>query len=113
MLTELTAADFQASVLEEKELPVLVDFFSPTCGPCQAMMPTLRYLAEDKLLGKVKVFKVNVDMNMGVADEYGIRKLPTLVFFQDGVEITRIFGAKRSSEIISTLEDSGLCARSG
>ena len=79
---EINERNFKQEV-EEQALPVLVDFWAPWCGPCLMMAPVLEEL-ERGWQGKIKVGKVNVDENSGLASRYGVMSIPTLVLFKDG-----------------------------
>ena len=79
---EINEGNFKQEV-EEQTLPVLVDFWAPWCGPCLMMAPVLEEL-EKEWQGKIKVGKVNVDENSGLASRYGVMSIPTLVLFKDG-----------------------------
>jgi thioredoxin 1 len=69
----------------------LVDFWAPWCGPCRALAPSLERLAA-AFSGRAKVGKVEVDQNPELAERFGVRSIPTLVFFRDGREVDRIVG---------------------
>jgi len=77
---------FDQDVLNS-EVPVLVDFWAPWCGPCRAMAPTVDAVA-DEYLGKIKVGKLNTDDNPGTASRYQIRGIPTLLLFKGGKVVT-------------------------
>ncbi len=83
--------DFQSVVLES-DLPVLVDFWAPWCGPCLMMAPTLDELA-DEYDGKVKFAKLNTDDNHDTATKYGIMGIPTIKIFKGGEEVGSMSGA--------------------
>jgi thioredoxin 1 len=85
-----TDQNFEKEVLKS-EMPVLVDFWAPWCGPCQMVSPLIEELAKE-VEGKVKVGKLNVDENPQVATKYGIMSIPTVIFFKEGQEVTRQIG---------------------
>ena len=86
-----TDSTFEKEVVQS-QLPVLVDFWAPWCGPCRYLAPSVEQLAKE-YAGKVRVVKVNTDENPGWATKLGIRGIPTLVYFQDGQEVHRTVGA--------------------
>lgn len=90
-LLQLTDDNFKSEVLDS-ELPVLVDFWAPWCGPCKMIGPIVEEMAKefDK---KLKVGKVNVDDNSKSATQYGIMSIPTLVFFKNGKIMDQTVGA--------------------
>lgn len=90
-VTHVTDGSFQEEVLSS-DLPVLVDFWAPWCGPCRALSPVLDQLAEE-YDGKVKIVKVNSDEAIETAAAHRVRALPTLVVFKGGSENGRIVGA--------------------
>ena len=83
----ITPANFESEVINSN-IPVLVDFWAAWCGPCQVMNPIVAKLAED-WQGRVKVGKASVDDNEDIATEYNIRAIPTIIIFQNGVEVER------------------------
>jgi thioredoxin 1 len=88
---EGTDTNFDQEVLKS-DIPVLVDFWAPWCGPCRMVSPLVDELAEE-LTGKIKVVKVNTDENQEVAVKYGIRSIPTLGIFKDGNIVDGVIGA--------------------
>jgi thioredoxin 2 len=88
---ELGEAQFEAFV-QRTELPVLVDFWAPWCGPCRAMAPHFERAAQE-LKDRVRLVKVNTEQAQGLAARYGIRAIPTLVLFRNGAEAKRASGA--------------------
>ena len=84
-------SDFQKEVLESN-IPVVVDFWAPWCGPCQIVSPIIEELAGD-YAGKVKFAKLNTDESQEIAVKYGIMGIPTLKIFKDGKEINSMSGA--------------------
>lgn len=101
-VTEIKEADFQELVLNS-ELPVLVDFWAPWCGPCRMVAPVVAEIAE-KYDGKVTVFKLNTDENPQIASQYGIRSIPTLIIFKDGEKKETVVGAVPKSTLAEHLE---------
>jgi thioredoxin 1 len=89
--SEISDADFQKSVLES-DIPVLVDFWAPWCGPCLAVAPTLDALAGE-YQGKVKIAKMNVDENANTPASFGVRSIPFMVMFKGGKVVDSLVGA--------------------
>ena len=92
-----TDASFEADVLKSVE-PVVVDFWAEWCGPCKMIGPSLEEIATE-LKGKVKIVKLNVDENPGVAGKLGIRSIPTLMMFKDGKLSSQKVGAAPKGEL--------------
>ena len=87
----VTDADFETQVLQN-DLPVVVDFWAPWCGPCKMVAPILDKLA-DEYSGKVLVAKVNTDEHQQFMMQFGVQGIPTMIFFKDGKLIHRQVGA--------------------
>jgi thioredoxin 1 len=88
---EITEANFQKTVLGSDK-PFLVDFWATWCGPCLAIAPHVEALA-DANVGKLEVGKVNIDDHPGVAGQFGVRSIPTLILFKGGKPVDQIVGA--------------------
>jgi thioredoxin 1 len=95
-------ASFSTEVLAS-DLPVLVDFWAPWCGPCRMVTPVVDALSAD-YAGRVKVVKLNTDENPTTATHYGITSIPTLMVFKQGEKVDTVFGAVPRQTLTSTLE---------
>ncbi len=100
-IIEVTDSSFEQEVLKS-DLPVLVDFWAPWCGPCRAIAPVVEELSGD-YQSKLKVVKCNVDDNPKVPGKYGIRAIPTLIIFKDGNVSDQITGAVAKTQIAAAI----------
>jgi thioredoxin 1 len=96
-LADISDANFEDKVLKA-DMPVLVDFWAPWCAPCRIVSPAVEEIA-DAMEGSIRVCKVNVDENPVAAQTYGIRAIPTLIFFSGGREAARMVGVRPKDEI--------------
>ena len=100
---EFKENSFQIDVLDSSK-PVLVDFWAEWCGPCKMLTPTINEIA-DEFSGKAIIGKLNVDENPAIASDYGIRSIPSLLFFKGGKVQKQIMGAVSKSDIEKALND--------
>lgn len=103
-LMDVTAGNFETAVIEESfRRPVLVDFWADWCGPCKMLMPVLAKLA-DAYGGKFRVAKVNSDQQQGLASQFGVRSLPTVMCFRNGQVVDQFMGVQPESTIRAMID---------
>lgn len=102
-IVTITDSNFKSEVLDADQ-PVLVDFWAAWCGPCRQIAPIIEDLA-DEFEGRAKVGKVNVDNNPQVAQQFGVRSIPTLLFFKDGEVAEQLVGAMAKRPLKKKLEE--------
>ena len=90
-------ADFETTVVQS-DIPVLVDFWAPWCGPCKMIAPILDEIAPE-FAGKAKTVKINVDDNQLVAGQFGVRSIPTLLLFKNGQLVATQVGALPKNQL--------------
>ena len=103
MVSEVTDQNFEEAVLKS-DIPVVVDFWAPWCGPCRMIAPITEKLAEE-FDGRVKFCKLNVDQNNQTAVKYQIMSIPLLIFFKDGEKVDESLGAVPEAMIRPKVEN--------
>jgi thioredoxin 1 len=101
-VTHVTDSNFQAEVIES-EVPVLVDFWAPWCGPCRMVAPVLEEIASEKG-DALKVVKLNTDENQQTALAYEVLSIPTLILFKNGAIAKKVVGAYPKRRLEAELE---------
>lgn len=102
MIKHATDLTFQDEVLNS-DTPVLVDFWATWCGPCKMLAPVIEEVSNN-LDGKVKVVKIDVDENPGVAGQFGISSIPTMILFNEGKPVGKLVGFRPAEQIESAIK---------
>ncbi|OGQ83502.1 MAG: thioredoxin [Deltaproteobacteria bacterium RIFCSPLOWO2_12_FULL_60_19] len=100
---QVSDADFEAEVIRSN-LPVLIDFWAPWCGPCKVIAPVVEELAGE-YQGRLKVAKMNVDDNPLTPSRYGVRGIPNLIIIKGGVVKEQIVGAAPKAKLIQAIDN--------
>ena len=101
MAIQITDANFE-ELVTKSDKPVLVDFWAEWCGPCKAIGPIIEELSKE-YEGKAVIGKVDVDTNPETAMKYGIRNIPTILFFKNGQVVDKLLGAMPKANLVSVL----------
>ena len=101
-IKEVSDATFDQEVIQS-ETPVLVDFWAPWCGPCKAIAPVLEEIHKN-FEGQLKIVKCNVDDNPSTPSSFGIRAIPTLIFFKGGEKVEQIVGMVDKAKLEHTIK---------
>ena len=99
---KITRENFENEVMKS-DIPVLIDFWAPWCGPCRMMGPIIEQLA-DEYEGKAKVGKVNVDEEGELSQAFGVMSIPTIVLIKDGKVVKQAVGARPKAEVEAMLQ---------
>jgi thioredoxin 1 len=99
---QVSDASFDSDVLKS-DLPVLIDFWAPWCGPCKAIAPVVEELAKE-YAGRLKVVKMNVDDNPQTPTRYGVRGIPNLIVFKGGRVAEQIIGAVPRAQLVKAID---------
>jgi thioredoxin 1 len=101
-VAEVTDSNFQAEVIES-DVPVLVDFWAPWCGPCRMVAPVVEEIAEERG-EQLKVVKLNIDENQNTAIQFNVMSIPTLIVFRNGAVAKTVVGAYPKRKLEAELE---------
>jgi len=101
-VSEVTDTNFQAEVIES-DVPVLVDFWAPWCGPCRMVAPVVEEIAQERA-EQLKVVKLNIDENQNVATQFNVMSIPTLMVFRNGEVAKTVVGAYPKRKLEAELE---------
>lgn len=101
-ITQVGDDNFEAEVMRS-DLPVLIDFWAPWCGPCKSIAPIIEELARE-YEGRLKVAKLNVDENPGTPSRYGVRGIPNLIILKGGAVKEQLVGVVPKSRLVNAIE---------
>jgi thioredoxin 1 len=101
-IKHITDASFEADVLKS-DRPVLVDFWAEWCGPCKSIAPILEEVAKE-YEGKIQITKMDVDSNQQIPSKFGVRGIPTLILFKNGVAAAQKVGAMAKGQLTSFID---------
>jgi thioredoxin 1 len=101
-VTIISDGTFESEILSS-DIPAILDFWAPWCGPCKSIAPVLDDLARE-YKGKVKICKMNVDENPQTPSRYNVRGIPNIVFFKDGEVVEQIVGAVPKEQLRETID---------
>ena len=102
-IQQVSDSSFDGDVLQA-DVPVLIDFWAPWCGPCRAIAPVVEELATE-YDGKLKIVKMNVDDNPQTPAQYGVRGIPNLILFKGGEVKQQIVGAVPKAQLVKAIDD--------
>jgi len=102
-VVELTRDNFKDEVLKSS-MPVIVDFWATWCAPCKMLAPIIKDI-KDEYKERCKVAKLNIDDAMDIATKFGVMNIPTIIFFKDGTEFTRVVGVVSKEDISVKIEE--------
>lgn len=104
MAKEINDANFEQEVLKS-DVPVLVDFWAPWCGPCKMLSPIIDELSNENAGKAVKIMKVNIDENSEMPSKYGVMSIPTLIFFKGGQPVDQMTGVQDKATLQAKLDE--------
>ena len=104
MSLDTLTSDEVTNLIETSKLPILVDFFAPWCGPCKIITPILEDLCEE-YKEKITIVKVNADNSSDVSAKYGVRSIPTMLFFHVGHVVNTKVGAASKKQIETLIKE--------